>query len=390
MVFLVNLARIIFAPLVQPVAADLGVRAASLGIVTSAAWFGSAAPRLPTGYLLLWFPRHYVVAATGTLLVGTSLFTALAGSVLHLTVGAFLLGLSSGMYFIAANPLVSELFPDRVGSAIGIHGMSSQLAAVVGPIALSGVLLVTDWQWTFVGIAGLAAVTTTLFVWAARRATLPDAGAEDRSILAAGREQWPIILTGIAFVGVAGFLWNGIFNLYGDYLQVTKGIAPGTGRFMLSVLFAAGVPAFFLTGRLADRVDNVSLLLSIVGSFAVAVLALTVVQGVVAIALVSVVLGYIIHSLFPAVDTYVLSSLPDHHRASAYSLFSAAIMLVQAPGSGIIGTAVVEGASYTAVFRGLAVVVIGVVAVLFGLYRAGYLPAGGDPGEMAGTGEPAG
>ncbi len=44
MVFLVNLARIIFAPVVQPAAAEFGVTAASLGIVTSAAWLGSAAP----------------------------------------------------------------------------------------------------------------------------------------------------------------------------------------------------------------------------------------------------------------------------------------------------------------------------------------------------------
>jgi DHA1 family inner membrane transport protein len=240
---------------------------------------------------------------------------------------------------------------------------------------------VTDWQMMFVLLSVVAAVTTVGFVWAARRAQLPDAGSSDRSILAAGRAQWPIILTGIAFVGAAGFLWNGLFNLYGDYLEVAKDIGPGTGRLLLSMMFAAGVPAFFLTGKLADRVPNVPLLLSIVGGFATLVLVLTVVEGVLLVAVVSVLLGYVIHSLFPAIDTYMLSSLPDHHRASAYSLFSATMMFVQAPGSGIIGTAVVGGADYTTVFQGLAVGVLLVVTVLFGLYRAGTLPAGGRPGE---------
>ena len=64
MVFLVNLARVVFAPLVQPVAADLGVTAASLGVVTSAAWLGSAAPRLPTGYLLTRVARHRLTSPT--------------------------------------------------------------------------------------------------------------------------------------------------------------------------------------------------------------------------------------------------------------------------------------------------------------------------------------
>ena len=379
MVFLVNLARVVFAPLIQPVAADLGVSAASLGVVASAAWLGSAAPRMPTGYLLTHVARHRVIAATGGLLVVASAFTAVAGSRLHLAVGAFLMGTASGTYFIAANPLVSELFPRRVGGAIGIHGMASQVAAVGAPLAVSGVLVVSEWRTTFLCIAAVAAAATAFLVVAARRADLPEAGTEDRSLRVAGRAQWPIILTGIAFLGAAGFLWNGLFNLYGDYLEVAKGIDPATGRALLSLMFAAGVPAFFVTGRLADRVPNVPLLLSIVGATVVAVLALTVVEGVVAVAAVSLVLGYVVHGLFPAADAYLLSSLPDHHRASAYSLYSGTMMFVQALGSGAVGLAVDGGASYTLVFRVLAGSVAVILVVLVGLYADGRLPAGGRP-----------
>lgn len=380
MVFLVNLARIIFAPLVQPAAADFEVTAASLGIVASAAWLGSATPRLPTGYLLTRFDRHHVIAATGALLVATSLFTSLAQSVTHLTAGAFLMGLSSGIYFIAANPLVSELFPERVGTAIGVHGMSGQVAAVGAPLVLGVILFVGDWRTTFVLIAVVAAVSTIALVWAARRATLPDAGRDDRSLIAAGKAQWPIIVTGIAFVGATGFLWNGLFNLYGDYLEITKGIDASTGRLLLSLMFAAGVPAFFLTGRLADRIPNVPLLIGIVVTFSASVVVLTFVDGLLAIALVSLVIGYVIHSLFPAIDTYMLSSLPDHHRGSAYALFSSTHMLVQAFGSGTVGAAVTYGVGYDTAFQLLAVGVGTVVTFLFVLYRLGKLPAGGKPG----------
>jgi len=382
MVFLVNLARVVFAPLVQPVAADFGVPAASLGVVTSAAWLGSAAPRLPTGYLLTRVPRHHVVLATGTFLVFAAGFTAFSQSVLHLTVGAFLMGLSSGTYFIAANPLVSELFPERVGSAIGVQGVSSQVAAVGAPLVISALLVVGDWRTSFLVISAVAAAATLALAWAAHNTALPDAGSEDRSLLAAGRAQWGTILTGIAFIGLTGFLWNGLFNLYGDYLAVTKGIDPGTGRLLLSAMFAAGLPAFLLTGRLADEVPNVPLLLAIVGGFVLSVVALTVVEGLLAIAAVSVAVGYCIHSLFPALDTFMLSSLPDRHRASAYALYSASMMAIQALGSGAAGTAVTMGASYTTVFRGLAAVVAAVVVCLCLLYRAGRLPTGGVPGEV--------
>jgi predicted MFS family arabinose efflux permease len=390
MVFLVNLARVVFAPVVQPAAADFDVSAASLGIVTSAAWLGSAAPRLPTGYLLTRFARHRVVAATGALLVVTAAFTALSPSVTHLAVGAFLMGLSSGMYFIAGNPLVSELFPEKVGKVIGIHGMSSQLAAVAAPLAVSAILLVGDWRTSFLFISAIAAVATAFLVFAASRAELPEAGAADRSLLAAGRAQWPIILTGIAFLGAAGFVWNGLFNLYGDYLEVVKDIDPATGRALLSLMFAAGVPAFLITGRLADRVPNVPLLLSIVGGFIVCLLALTLAEGVYAVAAVSLVLGYVVHSLFPAADTYMLSSLPDRHRASAYALYSSTMMFVQALGSGSVGVAVSRGLSYTVVFQGLAGLLAAIVVVLFGFYRAGWLPAGGAAHAAEATHETAG
>ena len=389
MVFLVNLARVVCAPLVQPVAADFGVEPAALGVVASAAWLGSAAPRLPAGYLLTRVERHWVVLATGSLLVVTAAATAFAPSVPLLAVGAFAMGLSSGMYFIAANPLVSELFPDRVGQALGVHGMSSQLAAVGAPLAVSAVLLVGDWRATFLGVGVVAAAATIYFAWAARRTVLPDAGTEDRSVLAAGRAQWPVILTGVALIGAAGFLWNGLFNLYGDYLEVAKGIDPATGRLLLSLTFGAGVPAFVVAGRLADALPNVPLLISIVGGFVACVLALTVVEGLLAVAALSLLTGFVVHALFPAVDTYTLSSLPDRHRGSAYALFSASAMIVQSLGSGVVGTVVAGGASYAETFRILAVAVCVLLAVVVVLYRAGRLPAGGRPDEpVVGGGAP--
>lgn len=377
MVFLVNGARLVFAPLIQPAAAEFEVTAASLGIVASAAWLGSASPRLPTGYLLTRIPRHYVVAFTGTFLIFTSAFTGLAQSVTHLTVGAFLMGMSSGMYFIAANPLISELFPDRVGQAIGFHGMSNQVAAVSAPVVLSGILLVGNWRWIFACIAVAAAIFTLILVWAARRTALPNAGAADRSLLVAGRAQWRLILTGIAIIGTIGFLWNGLFNLYGDYLDIVKGVDPERGRLLLSGMFAAGIPAFFISGRLADRLPNVPLFLGLATAFAGSVFALTLVDHILAIAVCSLLIGYFMYSLVPVVDTYMLATLPDRHRGSAYALYSSGMMFVQSLGSGTIGVIVVAGVSYTSAFQVVSIIVGTIIAILFVLYRVDRLPTGG-------------
>lgn len=377
MVFLVNFVRVVFAPLVQPVAAEFGVAAASLGLVTSAAWLGSAAPRLPTGVLLTRVARHRVIAITGALLVVTATATALSSTVPELAVGAFLMGLSSGMYFVAANPLVSELYPERVARVMGIHGMARQVAAVAAPLVVAGILLVADWRTTFFGVAAAAALTTALLLYAARWTKLPQAGARDRSLLTAGRSQWRIVATGVVFIGGVGFLWNGFFNLYGDYLTVAKGVDPATGRLLLSLMFAAGVPAFLVAGRLGERFPNVPLVVTFVVGFVASVVALTFVGGLVAVAVVSLVASFCFYAITPILDTYLLASLPDEHRGSAYAIYSSVMMIVTALGSAVVGGAVAGGFAYASTFRAIAAVVGATAVVMFALDRLGRLPSGG-------------
>lgn len=372
--FLVNFVRVVLAPLLQPVAAEFHVTTASLGVVTTAAWLGSAAPRLPTGFLLTRVERHRVIAATGTLLVITATFTALASSVAHLAAGAFLMGISSGMYFIAANPLVSELFPERIARAIGIHGLARQIAAVVAPLIVALILFVGDWRITFFGVAAAAAAATLLLIYAARWTNLPDAGAEDQSLLAAGRSEWPIILTGIVFIGGVGFLWNGLFNLYGGYIEVAKGIDASTGRLLLSLMFVAGVPSFLLAARLGEVYRRVPLILGLIAGFAASVVGLTFARGLLAIAAISLVIGFSFYLIVPLLDTYLLSTLPDHHRGSAYAIYSSIMMVTQSFGSGVIGSAVAGGMKYGTMFRSIAVVVAGITIGMSLLYAVGRLP----------------
>ena len=373
-VFLVHMGRVVFAPLLQPVAADFSVTAASLGIVASAAWLGSALPRLPTGYVLTFVPRHYVILATGTLLVLTSAGTGLSQSILQLTVGAFFMGLSSGMYFIAALPLVSELFPRRIGRALGVHGMSEQLAAVSAPLVVGGILLVADWRMTFFAISLGAMFSTIVLLIGVQGVDLPHAGRDDRSLIGAIHVQWRLIVTAVVVTGAIVFLWNALFNLYGDYLETVKGIDPETGRILLSLMFTAGIPAWLIGGVFADRFPKLPTMIVILVAFGGTVIALTIVEGVVLIALVSIVAGLLFFMLPPTIDTYLLAALPDRHRASSYAWYSSAMMLIMAFGSGTVGTLVGVGIAYDAAFRGLALVVAGTGMLIAVLHYFEHVP----------------
>jgi predicted MFS family arabinose efflux permease len=374
MVFLVNFARVVFAPLVGQFIGEFAIGEGTAGLIVTLAWLGSAAPRLPAGWALTRFSRRLVILVSGAMLTLGALGVALAPGVPTLMAAAFAIGLASGVYFVAANPFISELFPQRVGRVMGVHGTASQLAAVAAAPVVT-VVLWYDWRVAFYALAVAAASTTVLFSLLASRTDLPDAGAGDTDFFGGARSEWKLILTAVVLMGLTGFVWQGLFNFYELYM-IDKGLAPATARNLLTVIFAAGVPAFLVSGALADRLPHVPYLLAIVSAFLVSVLLVVASSGLAAVVAASVAVGFAIHMLFPAMDTFLLSSLPDGSRASAYAVYSAGMMSTQAAGSWAVGEAVETGATYDAVFLGLCGGLGVVVAAYAVLERLGRVPGG--------------
>ncbi|ATW89459.1 putative MFS family arabinose efflux permease [Halohasta litchfieldiae] len=373
LVFFLNLARIVFAPLLDVFIAEFGIGEATAGLIVTLAWVGSASLRLPAGWLLTRFPRHYLVIVSGAILTLSAAATATAVTVQQLMIGAFFMGSASGVYFVSANPLLSELFPSRVGRVMGIHGAANQVAAVAAA-PLVAISLWVDWRLSLWTIAVGTAVVTAATVIVARRTEMPDAGADDSSLLAGARSEWRIILAALGLAGVAVFVWQGVFNFYELYMQ-SRGLSPNAASTMLTIVFTAGVPAFFVAGELVDDLPSVPLLLGIVASFAGCLLLLVAAEGLVALAVISALIGFVIHALFPAVDAYILTALPDSTRGSAYAVFSTAWMLSQSGGSSVVGALIEGGYAYGTVFTAGALALVATVAGLAVLERAGRLPA---------------
>ncbi|MXR42193.1 MFS transporter [Halobaculum sp. WSA2] len=382
LVFLVNFGRVAFAPLVPEFQRELGLSAAAVGSVTTLVWLGTAAPRIPVGWVLTRVRRERVVLATGVALAAAAALTATADSLYTLQIGAFAVGLATGGYFVAAIPLIGTLYPERTGRAVGIHGTASQVASVAAPaLVLAAIARLGDWRVVFWALAVGAAVSTASLVVVVRRSAGdgPASGdGTDRDFRSA-LSHWRIVLAGMSLVAVAGFAWQGVFNFYVSYL-LSEGLTPANANLLLTVAFAAGVPAFWLGGRLADRLPKVPYLLALNAAFVASLVALTYAGSLAAFALVSAVIGYAAHALFPAVDTYMLSTLPAPDRASAYAVFSGASLLFEANGSGVVGALTDAGVGFDQVFRLFAAAVAAVLVLTALLYAVGRFPTpiGGD------------
>ena len=376
LVFLVNFGRTVFAPLVPTLQTAFTVGPGTIGAVVSLVWVGTALSRVPVGYLVTRVSRKRVVVGTGLALAAGAVLTATATSVLVLLAGAFTVGLASGAYFAAAVPVVGELYPETVGRAIGIHGTASQIAAVLAPAAGIAAVAYADWRAAFWLLAGGTLLVTAAIAVVVRGRPLPTTDSARLDFLGAFG-HWRLILTAVVMVAAVGFVWQGLFNFYVPYLTA-KGLSSTQAGWLQTAVFAAGVPAFWLSGTLADRFPHGPYLLSILGGFTALLFVLNAVDGFAAVLAVTLALGYVIHSVFPALDTFLLDTLPSDTRASAYAVYSGTALMIESLGSFAVGTLTGAGYAFETVFAGFATGLVAVVAALTVLYLSGNMPGASD------------
>ncbi len=374
MVIFLDLPLVVFAPLLESLMDAFAIGPGTAGLIVTTVWVGSALSKIPAGYILTHFPRHHMVLGSGILLTSAAAVTALAPSIIVLAAGGFLMGAASGAYLISASPLVSELYPERVGWVLGIHGTATQIGVVLTPLFVSAVLLTSHWRLVFLLIAGVTVGATVLFYLTSKRTNLPTAGTADQHIHLALQRHWPLIFTGIIILATTGFIWNGLFSFYPSYLIREKGCPPQLARNMLSVAFVMGIPAFWISGRLADRLPHIPFILAIWSGLIVCLFSLTHVQEIASLVIVTAVLGYVVSSIFPVLDSYILKSLPDENRASAYSLHSGIAMFGEASGSAAVGLLIDQGYTYDSVFQLFGVGLGIILSILFFLYLLRKLP----------------
>jgi predicted MFS family arabinose efflux permease len=372
-IFFINLARIVFAPLLDVFITEFGINEATAGLIITLTWVGSASLRLPAGWLLTRWPRHYLIIISGAILSVSGVATGTATTVRQLMIGAFFMGSASGVYFVSANPFVTELFPEQVGRVMGIHGAASQIAAVLAA-PLVTLTVVTAWQHTFFIIAIGVAVITVYTAFQSYHLEIPNAGSDDRSFLSGARSEWKVVLAALGLAGGGLFVWQGVFNFYELYMQ-SQNLSGAQSSIMLTIVFISGIPGFFVSGKLADHFPFVPLILSIIATFTGSILLLVATDDFITLAATSVIVGFTIHALLTVTDAYILSTLPDSARGSAYAVFSFMWMLLQSGGSSVVGSLVEYGYSYNTVFTAGALFLIISIIPLVVIEQMGKMPS---------------
>jgi MFS family permease len=150
-------------------AAELGLSAADIGLLSSAFFFAFAAAQLPLGIALDRFgPRTVLLVCAGITAVGSIIF-AVATSASGLIVARILLGIGCSSSLMAPLALYAKRFPpDRFATLAGLQLGLGTIGALFATAPLAYAAAGIGWRATFVVVGGLTLLAGLLVAFVIR------------------------------------------------------------------------------------------------------------------------------------------------------------------------------------------------------------------------------
>ncbi len=252
--FLSALLRAVTATLAPVFSAELGLKAADLGLLSGAFFLGFACMQLPLGKALdRWGPRRTVLVLLSVAVLGCAAF-AWAQGLAALTGARVLIGAGVGACLMAPLTLYRRLFSDaaqlRANSWMLMTGSLGMLAST---LPVQWLLPQIGWRGLFWCLAGLLALGMALIAWKVQPDPAP-------SSVSGPAVRYRDIVRHPMFMRMAPlgfFLYGGMIAVQslwaGPWLTRVTGLAPVAAAEGLFGINLAMLAAFFSWGWLMPR-----------------------------------------------------------------------------------------------------------------------------------------
>lgn len=345
--------RMIYPVIIPFLQTTYGLSLTAAGLLISVLGLFASIGQLPAGVLA---DRH----DERTIMMGSVFIVAVAlGAVvtaptpLVLFLATALWGLGYSLYPVARVTFLSELYPDRLGSALGVTLATSDVSQAVLPPVASVLAVAIAWQVGLGFVAPLLVLAGIAIYLTGHGEATAEQSVETRSVretLARLTEfHTPEMRNATVVLFLYLFIWHSFTAFFPTYLTSVKAMAPATASLLFGFFFAVGILIKPTAGAVYDRVGIRRTLVAILLPPVAGFLLLPFVDGlwslVVLTALVSTMLGS-----GAVTQSYITDSLPQS---------------VQGTGLGAIKTV-------TSTLAAGGPVLFGVVAD-YGYFDAGYL-----------------
>lgn len=333
--------RFVYPSLVPFFRPDLGLSLSAVGLLLTLLWGAYAIGHIPGGILGDSIGEGNLLLLSTIVAALTVGVVAGAIDVWMLFVGTVGFGFATALYGPTRFTILSDIYPERSGSAIGLTMAAGSVGNAVFPALATTVAAVLTWRYgfgLFVPLFLAALVSIWLFV---PKTTAPSATSGDGVSRKTFEEILKVLkrssfLALLAIQVTLSFIIQGFTSFYPQYLVSIKNTTPSVAALLLSLFFVSGAVIQPISGRLLDKVG---VRYTLGGFLGICITGLWLLQAV--DSLLALVLGTILFSSWngcPVVtQTHIVNTLPKSAQGTGFGILKAGWMTIGAISPLMIG-----------------------------------------------------
>lgn len=244
--------------LIPYIQTEFGLSLSIAGLLVTLLWLGGAIGQLPGGILADWYSEGLIMTLSLGLVVIALTFVVLAPNAATLFTAVLIWGLATSLYPIARITIVSETYPDRLGTALGLTMATGDIGQTLIPPVAGALTALLVWQ------AGLGSVIPLLIVgglgiWVIvprhpRTESSTNTVSMDTARYVADELRRPTMMFVTLILILFFFFWQAFTSFFPTYLVAEKGISATVAGILFGVFFAAGAIVKPIAGMAYDRI----------------------------------------------------------------------------------------------------------------------------------------
>jgi predicted MFS family arabinose efflux permease len=361
--FLVLAGRYSISNLLPRIVSDLHVSWTDAGFALTMMWLIYASIQFPSGIY------SDIKGRKITILIAMMIFSVsylLVGLSIHYTMfflALLLLGAGTGGYPAVGISMITDVFKEKRGRALGIRDSAGSLAYGV-PLFAAIIAGYFNWRVFFYLWAGVCAVSVIVFYFlTSESTTLPEKAAVKERIVDGIQifRQKDIQLMFIINLFIA-VTWISYMSFFPAFLVVEKGFTEIQAAIALGLLGVGGFVFKPIVGSLSDRYNKKLLIIILSILTAVGTLLIVYTDSIPLIFLLSF-LPALATAVFPVVSTHLMNQWPEKGRAGKLGFYRSNLILLSSPSSVVIGI-LADQYSFNIPFIGIAGLLFLVVIIL--------------------------
>ena len=354
--FLVLSGRYSISNLLPQIIQDLNFSWTEAGVALTSMWLFYALLQFPSGIFSDIKGRKISIILA---MIVFSISYFLVGFSIHFFMfflALILLGAGTGGYPSVGISMITDIFKQNKGKALGIRSAAGSLAYAV-PMVAAVIASYYDWRSFFFIWGGISLFSIYLFYKGTQESTSLPESVSVRERVFDGmsifrRPQIQLIFVVNLLIAIT---WISYMSFFQPYLIVEKegfdGLLAGIA---LGILGLGGFIFKPFIGSLSDRYEKKIIILILSVSTGIATLALVFTNSIIIIFLLCPALS-LSTAIFPVISSHLMDQWEERGRAGKLGFYRSLLILLASPSSSVIGF-LADKYSFDVPFIGLAII----------------------------------